>query len=97
MAQDDLGRRRGGGCSSAVSFRWRWQGEMRDEVDSNEVRRDALKVDEEDGDETLPALRSSARIFGYSSVLIRTFRDDRIPLRGSGASWLVVPSVLLLL
>lgn len=62
------------------------------EVDSNELKRDALKVDVEDEDNDVDAdenialvvLRSSERIFEYSSVLIRTFRDDRIPFKESG-------------
>lgn len=95
MAQEGLGGRRRGGGSSGVSFRGRWADEVLGEegegevVESKEVRRVALKVDDEEGGDVetlLPALRSSARALpGYSSVLIRTFRDDRIPFNGSGA------------
>lgn len=93
MAQEGLGGRRRGGGSSGVSFRGRWADEVLggegEVVESKEVRRVALKVDDEEGGDVetlLPALRSSARALpGYSSVLIRTFRDDRIPFNGSGA------------
>lgn len=71
--------------------------EMRD-VDSSELSREALKVDAEDEDSdgdaddsvAFVALRSSERSFGYSSVLIRTFRDDRIPFKESADAMLLL-------
>lgn len=78
--------------------------EIRD-VDNKELSRDALKVDVEDEDNDGDAdesvafvvLRSSVRTFGYSSVLILTFRDDRIPFKESGDATLLLPTLFLTL
>lgn len=78
--------------------------EIRD-VDNRELSRDALKVDVEDEDNDDDAdesvafvvLRSSVRTFGYSSVLILTFRDDRIPFKESGDATLLLPTLFLAL
>lgn len=87
--------------SSSLSFR-QDPVEIRD-VDNKVLRRDALNVEDEDNDGdadesvAFVVLRSSARIFGYSSVLIRTFRDDRIPFKESAGDTLLLPLLLLLL
>lgn len=78
--------------------------EIRD-VDNKELSRDALKVDVEDEDNDDDAdesvafvvLRSSVRTFEYSSVLILTFRDDRIPFKESGDATLLLPTLFLAL
>lgn len=83
--------------SSSLSLRQEAE-EIRD-VDSKVLRRDALNVVEDedndgDADESVAfvVLRSSAqRIFEYSSVLIRTFRDDRIPFNESVGDTLLLP------
>ena len=81
--------------SSSVSLRQ--DAEVIRDVDSKVLRSDALNVAEDednddDADESVAfvVLRSSARIFGYSSVLIRTFRDDRIPFRESAGDTLLL-------
>lgn len=72
--------------SSSLSFLY--GAEMRD-VDSNELSKDALKLAEDEdndcdaGSVAFVALRSSVFIFEYSSVLILTFKDDRIPFKDS--------------
>lgn len=88
--------------SSSLSFLQEAE-EMR-EVERRELRREALKVDVEDEDSdgdadesvAFVALRSSVRIFGYSSVLIRTFRDDRIPFKESADAILLFPALRVL-